>query len=64
MICFKTEIPIGICRIDDKLEAIYHSKDSICISIFETRNDSNRFIDKTIGMLKDEREKYFQSFYK
>ena len=30
MICIKTKIPIELSLIDDELEAIYHSKDTIC----------------------------------
>ena len=64
MICVKTEIPKEICNIDDELKAIYHSKDTICIWVFNNRVDRNRFMDETIGMMKDQREKHFESFYK
>ena len=47
----------------DELKAIYHSKDTVCIWVFKTREDRNRFMDETAGMLKDDREKYFESFY-
>ena len=57
MICIKAKIPQEICEIDDELKAIYHSKDSIWN--FKTKKDRNRFIEKTEGMLKNEREKYF-----
>ena len=63
MLCIKTEVPSRICEIDDELKAIYHSKDSICFFVFKTRNDRNRFMDETIGMLKVEREEHFNSFY-
>ena len=63
MICIKTDIPQEICDIDDELKAIYHSKDTVCIWVFKTREDRNRFMDETAGMLKDDREKYFESFY-
>ena len=62
MFCNKTEIPQEICEIDDELKAIYHSKDTVCIWVFKTRADRNRFMDETIGMLKDKREKHFESF--
>ena len=55
--CIKTEIPQEICDIDDELKAIYHSNDSICIWVFQNREDRNRFMNETAGMLKDEREK-------
>jgi len=61
--CIKTEIPQEICDIDDELKAIYHSKDSICIWVFQKREDRNRFVDETAGMLKDERQKHFENFY-
>ena len=64
MICIKTEIPQEICDIDDELKAIYHSKDTLCIWIFESMEDRNRFMKETIGMLKEERDKHFESFYK
>ena len=64
MICIKTQIPKEICDIDDELKAIYHRKDTICIWVFNNRVDRNRFMDETIGMMKDQREKHFESFYK
>ena len=63
MICIKTEIPQEICDIDDELKAIYHSKDNVCIWVFETRIDRNKFMDETAGMLKNDREAHFESFY-
>ena len=52
MICIKTKVPKEICEINDELKAIYHSHDSICIWVFKTRDDRNKFMDETIGMLK------------
>ena len=63
MICIKTKIPDEICTIDDELKAIYHSHDSICIWVFKTRNDRNKFMNETIGMIKKDRENYFISNY-
>jgi len=63
MICIKTTIPQEIYDIDDELKAIYHSKDAVCIWVFKTREDRNRFMDETAGMQKDEREEHFESFY-
>ena len=63
MYCIKTEIPQEICDIDDELKAIYHSKDTVCIWVLKTRDDRNRFVEETAGMLKDKREKHFESFY-
>ena len=59
MICIKTKIPDEICKIDYELKAIYHSHDSICIWVFKTRNDRNKFMDETIGMIKKDRENYY-----
>ncbi len=59
MLCIKATIPQEICDIDDELKAIYHSKETVCIWVFKTRNDRNRFVDETAGMLKDEREQYY-----
>ena len=64
MICIKTKIPEEICKIDDELKAIYHSNNSVCIWVFKTRNDRNKFMDETVGMLKKEREDYYISNYK
>ena len=63
MICIKADIPQEICDIDDELKAIYHSRDSVCIWVFDTREDRNRFMDETAGMLKAEREEHFAGFY-
>ena len=63
MICIKTDIPKKICEIDDELKAIYHSKNSVCIWLFKSRLDRNKFMDETIGMMKDDRQKHFESFY-
>ena len=59
MICIKTKVPKEICEINDELKAIYHSHDSICIWVFKTRDDKNKFMDETIGMLKKGREDYY-----
>ena len=63
MICIKTKIPKEICEINDELKAIYHSHDSICIWVFKTRDDRNKFMDETIGMLKKDREDHYISNY-
>ena len=64
MICIKTEIPEDICQIDDELKAIYHSKDTVCIWVFKSRLDRNKFVDETVGMKKKDREDHYNSFYK
>ena len=61
MICIKVQIPEEICNIDDELKAIYHSKNSVCIWVFKSRDHRNKFLDETIGMDKEQREKYFIS---
>jgi hypothetical protein len=63
MYCIKTEIPQEICDIDDELKAIYHSRETVFIWVLKALEDRNRFVDETAGMLKDEREKHFESFY-
>ena len=63
MICVKVDIPQSVCDIDDELKAIYHSKDSVCIWVFKTREDRNNFVEETVGMLKSDREKHFDKFY-
>ena len=64
MICIKAKIPEDICQIDDELKAIYHSKDTVCIWVFKSRLDRNRFVDETVGMKKKDREDHYNSFYK
>lgn len=61
MICIKTKIPKEICEIDDELKAIYHSHNSICIWVFKSRIERNKFMDETVGMLRNERENYYIS---
>ena len=63
MYCIKAEIPQEICDIDDELKAIYHSNDTVCIWVFKTRADRNRFMDETAGMLKLDREQHYESNY-
>ena len=63
MICIQAEIPPEVCEIDDELKAIYRSQDTVCIWVFRTREDRNRFQDETAGMLKAEREAHAESFY-
>lgn len=55
-ICIPAAIPPHLNAIDDELKAIYHSADSICIWVFATREERNRFVDETQGMAKAERE--------
>ena len=64
MICIKVEIPEEICEIDDELKAIYHSRDTVCIWVFKTRTERNRFMDETIGMMKEERENHYETFFR
>ena len=63
MICIKAKIPRELTYIDDELKAIYHSKDSICIWVFKSRESRNKFMDNTMNMSKAEREEYFINNY-
>lgn len=63
MICIPVEIPEELCTIDDELKAIYHSKDSVCFWVFKTREDRNRFMDKTAGMDKNARVEYYVEYF-
>ena len=63
MYCIQANIPNSLCKIDDELKAIYHSKNSICIWVFDSRKDRNNFVDETAGMLKAERESHFEKYY-
>ena len=62
MICIKTEIPKELNDIDDKLKAIYHSKDTVCFYIFKTRELRNEFIEKTKDMNKADRENIYKEY--
>ena len=61
--CIKVEMPQALCDIDDELKAIYHSKDTVCVWTFKTREARNRFMDETIGMLKEARQAHFDQYY-
>ena len=62
MICIKADIPEELNDIDDELKAVYHSKDTVCFYIFETRELRNEFIEKTKGMNKDSREQIYKEY--
>jgi hypothetical protein len=64
MICIKTEIPEILNEINDECKAIYHSKDSVCIFLFKTRELRNAFVDETKGMMKDERMTVYERYQK
>ena len=53
----------SLCEIDDELKAIYHSKDTVCIQVFNNRDERNDFMEKTVGMLKAERESNYEKYY-
>ena len=63
MYCIPIDIPQSLCEIDDELKAIYHSKDTVCIWVFGSREDRNNFVDETAGMLKAERERHYEKHY-
>ena len=63
MFCVKAQIPDEVCEIDDELKAIYHSRESVCIWVFKSRIDRNKFMDETIGMPKVERENHYRLNY-
>ena len=63
MYCIQVDTPHSLCEIDDELKAIYHSKDSVCIWVFGSRDDRNNFVDETEGLLKAERESHYEKRY-
>ena len=63
MYCIQLDIPHYLCEIDDEFKAIYHSKDSVCIWVFGSREDRNNFVDETVGMLRVERESHYEKNY-
>ena len=63
MYCIQVDIPNSLCEIDDELKAIYHSKDTVCIWVFNSRDERNNFVEETAGMLKAERESHYEKNY-
>ena len=63
MFCIQVDIPNSLCEIDDELKAIYHSKDTVCIWVFNSRDERNNFVEETAGMLKAERESHYEKNY-
>ena len=59
MFCIQVDIPHSLCEIDAELKAIYHSINTVCIWIFNSRDDRNNFVKETVGMLKAERESHY-----
>ena len=57
-------MPQELCAVDDELKAIYHGRDSVCVWVFETREDRNRFVEETAGMKKAAREAVFERSYR
>ena len=62
MICIKADIPEELNAIDDKCKAIYHSKDAVCIFLFNTRELRNAFVEETKGMMKAERMGVYERY--
>ena len=62
MICIKANIPKELDYIDDKLKAIYRSKDTVCFYLFENREMPNKFLDKTKGVNRIDREILYQKY--
>ena len=54
MWCIQIDIPHDLYEIDDELKAIYHSKDTVCIWVFNSNYERNNFVEETAGMLKAE----------
>jgi hypothetical protein len=62
MICIKADIPKELNNINDELKATYHSKDTVCFYIFKNREQRNKFVERTNGMAKTERETIYQEY--
>jgi hypothetical protein len=63
MICIPAEIPMDLCAIDDERKAIYHSNNSVCIWVFVSVEDRNRFMKETAGMNKADREDIYLAHF-
>ena len=46
MFCIQVDIPNFICEIDDELKAIYHSKDTVCIWVFDNEPRNKQITDR------------------
>ena len=62
MICIKADFPEKICKINDELKAIYHSKNSECIWVFANSQLRDQFVRESAGMSKAEREVLYERF--
>ena len=63
MICIHADITQSICDIDDERKPRYYNKDTVSIWVFKTRNDRNKFVDDTAGVLKSERENHYEEHF-
>ncbi len=63
-LCIPVAMPQELCAVDDELKAIYHGRDSVCVWVFETRQDRNRFVEETACMKKAEREAVFETLFR
>ena len=63
-LCIPVAMPEDLCAIDDELKAIYHGPDSVCVWVFEAREDRNRFVEETVGMKKAERDAVFETRFR
>lgn len=61
--CIPVKMPAELCDVDDELKAIYHGPETVCVWVFASREDRNRFVDETAGMKKAEREAYFDAHF-
>ncbi len=62
MICIKADTPKELNNIEDKLKAIYRSKNTVCFFIFKNRDQQNELLEKTKGMTKVRRETVYQEY--
>lgn len=62
MFCINVDIPEELVAIDDECKAIYHSKDSVCFFLFDSRESRNRFVEETQGMNKDARMEVYEKY--
>ena len=63
MICLPVDIPKELCIIDEELKAIYHSKNTVCVWNFATRDDRFDFMNAAVGLDKSTRKNYYKKNY-
>ncbi len=64
MICIPADIPQSLCDIDDeRKDDISQQRHCVYLGFLKQRNDRNKFVNDTAGMLKSERENHYEEHF-